>query len=140
LIDKLLELVRKELDNIVLSNCYYICKETSIEEVMSEINSAFKATQGEGKEIVELSPCSSCIIKELVSYLNTKTYMALSPSGSTIEFYDLKSVIIEIEGEENSMALIIPKELMNERLNELRMQAMITIDDEENIKKILDID
>ncbi len=136
LISKLINLIKKESVNVALTDCYPDCKDVSLDDVLMEID--IKLTNNQN-EMIELSSCASCIIKELVSKLNAKTYIALTPSGSTIEFYDLGKVVIEIQGEEDTIITIIPRRLMIERLLELRMQALITIDDEQNIRKLFNI-
>lgn len=129
-----LEPSKREVYHLAETECYYVCKDQNLEYVYEDVAKAINPNN-----IVTIEGCPACIIRETLALLKPKTYMAITPSGNFIEFYIYGNVIYEVVSEEGEKPLIsitsyrIDK--ISERIEELRMQALITVEDAENLLK-----
>lgn len=122
------------IEEIASDECYYVCKDYNINDAIDEIK---RLSTLEG-DYATLEGCPACIVREQVARTKTRTYMAMTPSGSFIEFYLVGNTVYEIISEEGERPVIIVTayrlEKLEERLEELRMQALIT---EGDLKELL---
>ncbi len=125
----------KIIEELASDECYYVCKDYIINDAIDEI----KRLTALEEDYVTVEGCSACIVREQIAKTKTKTYMAMTPSGSFIEFYLVDSIVYEITSEESERPIIIVTayklEKLEERLEELRMQALITEDDVKELLK-----
>ncbi len=129
-----LEIDNKVIEQIASDECYYVCKDYNINDAIDEIKGLISLEE----DFITIEGCPACIIRERVARIKTKTYMAMTPSGSFIEFYLVDDTVYEIMSEEGARPIIIVTAYrlskIDERLEELRMQALIT---EEDVKELL---
>ncbi len=129
-----LQVDSKMIEKIASDECYYVCKDYNINDAVDEIK---RLTALE--DYVTVEGCPACIVREQIAKAKTRTYMAMTPSGSFIEFYLVDNIVYEITSEESERPIIIVTayrlEKLEERLEELRMQALITEDDAKELLK-----
>ncbi len=129
-----LEINNEVIEELASDECYYVCKDYNLNDAADEI----KRLTSLEEDFVTVEGCPACIVREQVAKIKTKTYMAMTPSGSFIEFYLVDHVVYEITSEEGERPVIIVTAYnlgkLRERLEELRMQALITEDD---VKELL---
>lgn len=128
-----LELPKEKVYELAETECYYVCKEQNLEYVYEDLVKA----KDPGEDIVTVEGCPACIVREVLASLKPKTYMVMTPSGSFIEFYLHNDVVYEVVSEEGERPLISVTSYrtskIRDRIEELRMQALITVEDAENI-------
>ncbi len=129
-----LQIDNKIVEELASDECYYVCKDYNINDALDEIKRLISLEE----EYVTVEGCPACIIREQIARTKTKAYMAMTPSGSFIEFYLVGDVVYEITSEESERPVIVVTayklENLEERLEELRMQALIT---ESDVKELL---
>ena len=130
-----LEINNEVIEQLASDECYYVCKDYNLNDAVEEI----KRLTSLEEDFVTVEGCPACIVREQVAKTKTKTYMAMTPSGSFIEFYLVDNTVYEITSEEGERPIIIVTayslEKLEERLEELRMQALITEDDVKELLK-----
>ena len=130
-----LEISNEVVEQLASDECYYVCKDYNLNDAVEEI----KRLTSLEEDFVTVEGCPACIVREQVAKTKTKTYMAMTPSGSFIEFYLVDDTVYEITSEEGERPIIIVTayslEKLEERLEELRMQALITEDDVKELLK-----
>ena len=130
-----LQVDSKVIEEIASDECYYLCKDYNINDAVDEIE---RLTVLE-EDYVTVEGCPACIIREQIAKVRTRTYMAMTPSGSFIEFYLVDNTVYEITSEESERPVVVVTayrlEKLEERLEELRMQALITEDDVKELLK-----
>ncbi len=128
---------KEEVIELGESECYYVCKDYNLEDAYNEVVEVLSPTPRE--EYIVVEGCPACIAREIIAKLKTKTYMALTPSGAFIEFYIYDRTVYEVLSEEGERPLITVTsysiDKLRERIEELRMQALISANDAENILK-----
>ncbi len=124
---------REEVVELGESECYYVCKDYNLEDAYNEVIKVLSPKE----EFIVVEGCPACIAREIIAKLKAKTYMALTPSGAFIEFYVYGKTVYEILSEEGERPLITVTsysiEKLRERIEELRMQALISANDAENL-------
>lgn len=132
--DDRLEPSKREVYHLAETECYYVCKDQNLEYVYEDVAKAINPNN-----IVTIEGCPACIIRETLALLKPRTYMVITPSGNFIEFYIYGNVIYEVVSEEGEKPLISVTsyriDKISERMEELRMQALITVEDAENLLK-----
>ena len=129
-----LEPSKREVYHLAETECYYVCKDQNLEYVYEDVVKAINPD-----DVVTIEGCPACVIRETLASLKPKTYMVITPSGSFIEFYIYGNTIYEVISEEGEKPLISVTSYrinkISERIEELRMQALITVEDAENLLK-----
>ncbi len=130
-----LEISNGVIEQLASDECYYVCKDYNLNDAIEELE---RLTSLE-EDFVTVEGCPACIVREQLAKAKTKTYMAMTPSGSFIEFYLVDNTVYEITSEEGERPIIVATayslEKLEERLEELRMQALITEDDVKELLK-----
>ena len=129
-----LEPSKKEIYHLAETECYYVCKDQNLEYVYEDVVKAINPSN-----IVTIEGCPACIIREALASLKLRTYMVITPSGNFIEFYIYGNVVYEVVSEEGEKPLVSVTsyriDKICKRIEELRMQALITVEDAENLLK-----
>ncbi len=126
---------KEEVIELGESECYYVCKDYNLEDAYNEVVEVLSPKE----EFTVVEGCPACVAREIIAKLRAKTYMALTPSGAFIEFYIRDKVVYEVLSEEGEKPLITVTSYsikkLRERIEELRMQALISANDAENLLK-----